>query len=448
MGELGLTTLVALAVGPFLALVVLRKAVRAESDPFIGRVIVLGFVAKLAGTAAYYLMVAEVWGGGDVSRYVRAGRGLVPIIRSGTLPDEARETGTPFMEFLVGVVFSVVGPNEIAGYLVFSMLSFVGMYLFLQAFKLALPLGDHRRYAALILLMPTLLFWPSTIGKEAWMLFTMGAAAYGAARALRAQRFGYLLLAAATAGVAAVRPHMAVLIAMSFAIAFLLRLRDRSIRQTAAAWVVGLVVVAIGTGMTASHFSDELGSDERRDAPLTERLAADTEEVLDRTERNTRRGGGEFESRPVRTPGDFVYAAVTVPFRPFLSEAHNQTAVLSSLESVFVLILLLSALPRVLGPRPVPFLRQPYLIFAATFSAGFVIAFSNVGNFGILVRQRAMLLPLLLVLAALPRQGRRGRDATERVTEPVLQVAPMRRDAAEVSVTDAGDRQGEARPSL
>jgi hypothetical protein len=40
--------------------------------------------------------------------------------------------------------------------------------------------------------------------------------------------------------------------------------------------------------------------------------------------------------------------------------------------------------------------------FAAAYSVGFVMAFANIGNFGILVRQRTQLLPLFLVLLCLP----------------------------------------------
>ena len=427
LSDLGTTTLVALAVGPILTFIVLRKVVKAEPDRFIARVIVIGFAAKMAGTAAYYLMVAEVWGGGDVARYVRAGRSLVPIIRSGTLPDEARRTGTRFMEFLTGLVFSVVGPNEIAGYVVFSMLSFVGLFLFLHAFRLGMPYGDHRRYAVLVLLTPTVLFWPSTIGKEAWMVFTMGAAAYGAARVLRARPFGYLLLGTALAGVAAIRPHMAVLMALAFTIGYFVRLRDRTTDQTALFWAAGLVVVAVGASITAANFSDEMGDGGATDAPLTERVRSDTESIFERTDRNTRRGGGEFDSRPVRSPVDFVHAAITVPFRPLLTEAHNRTAVLSALEGMVILVILLTALPRFVGPKPVRLSRQPYLVFSAAFTTGFIIAFSNVGNFGILVRQRAMLLPLLLVLACVPRIGATpagaapSRPAGDR---PVLTILP------------------------
>ena len=44
--------------------------------------------------------------------------------------------------------------------------------------------GDARRYAALVFLLPSLLFWPSSIAKEAWILACLGLAAYGAAKML------------------------------------------------------------------------------------------------------------------------------------------------------------------------------------------------------------------------------------------------------------------------
>jgi hypothetical protein len=438
MGGLGTTTTMALIVGPFIVLWLLRRLVQREPDRVIARMVVIGLLAKLAGTAAYYLAVAEVWGGGDVHRYVREGRRLVPIIRSGVLPDQARESGTPFMDFLTGVVFSIVGPNEVAGYLAFSLLSFVGMYLFLQAFRLALPGANHRRYAFLVLFLPTMLFWPSTIGKEAWMVFTLGVAAYGAARALRRQRFGYLLLVGGVLGIAAIRPHMAALFAVSFTISYVLRIRDRSLQQSAGAWVAGLIIVAIGTGLAAANFSEEMGGGEGEGSSFTERIVVDTDAVFERAERNTRRGGGEFQSRPVRTPVDFIYAAVTVPFRPFIFEAHNLTARLNSVESMLLLLLAALTLPRLLTSLSTALLRLPYLALATTFTVGFIIAFSNVGNFGLLARYRAMLLPFLLVPLALPHRPVESPEKRRASTDPVLWVAPGGGVRQDVDVTPAG----------
>lgn len=46
--------------------------------------------------------------------------------------------------------------------------------------------------------------------------------------------------------------------------------------------------------------------------------------------------------------------------------------------------------------------RQSYVAFALVFTGLFVFAFSGFANFGLLVRQRAQVMPLFLVLLAVP----------------------------------------------
>ena len=52
-------------------------------------------------------------------------------------------------------------------------------------------------------------------------------------------------------------------------------------------------------------------------------------------------------------------------------------------------------------------LHRPYLVFVATFTVVFITAFSFIGNFGILTRQRTQLLPLVFVFLAMPPMARR-----------------------------------------
>jgi hypothetical protein len=398
-----------LAAAAFAAAVwVLRWYVRREPDRFVRRVIAVGFVAKLAGTLAYYFVIGNIYGAGDVTGYVKVGRRLAPIIRSGTMPLEASQTGTRFMEFLTGVAFAIFGSNELVGYVVFSMLSFIGMLAFLKALQLALPHFDARRYAVLVLLLPTMLFWPSTIGKDAWLVFTLGLGSYGVARILTRRRFGYPLTGLSVLAMGAVRPHMAALFALSFALAYLLRLNDPTVKRNLAAWATGLALVLAGVAYTATTFSEEQGRGEAgEDASTIDQIRADTDEIFERTDKNTSRGGGEFESRPVRSPGDFVHALITVPFRPFVVEAHNQQAQLISLESLLLMGLVIVAFPR-FARWTGQVMRSPYLAFVSIYSVGFIIAFSNVANFGILTRQRSQLLPFLLVLLVL--RSRRTAD--------------------------------------
>jgi hypothetical protein len=397
---LGASEMAAVSAGAALAFSLLIWVARREPDPVVGRILVLGFVAKLAGTAAYYRVISDVYGFGDVTYYVSRGKELAPIIRSGTLPEQAQATGTPFIEFLTGLVFAVFGSSELIGYYVFSLLSFVGMVAFLKAFQLAVPEANHRRYALLLLLMPTMVYWPSTIGKDAWLILTLGIATYGAARILRGVRFAYPLTAVGLLGMAAVRPHMALLFTLSFAAAYLLRLGRPEQHRGASAWFVGLTLVLGGVMFAATNFSEEMGSGSQERVSISQ-VRTDAEEVIEATERNTRWGGSEFEARPIEGPVGFVYAVATVPFRPFPHEAGNTQAMFASLEGLFLLALVLLSARR-LGRLPKAVFRTPYFAFCTVYTAGFLIAFSNFSNFGLLSRQRSQLLPFLLVLLVVP----------------------------------------------
>ena len=388
---------------------VLRAVLGRVDDRVLRRLILAGLLAKLAGSVARFTVMGDLYGGrGDFNRYFDTGREIAAQIRSGSLPEQARETGTPFMDFISGVVFTVVPSQLWIGFLVFALLSFVGALLFLQAFRLAIPDGNHRLYAGLVFLTPTMVFWPSSLGKEAWLVFTLGVAAYGAARVLRRARFGYWIVALGGTGVFLVRPHMGALFALAFAGAFVLRFRDPTVRGGAIGWVVGLIIVGLGAGFAAANFGDELPAGRGvEDATF--------EDIVAETTRRTTTGGSEFDSRPVRTPADFVHAAITVPFRPLPTEGHNRQAQLAGLEGVLLLGLILISLPR-LATLPRALLRQPYLAMATAYSIGFIIAFSNVGNFGILTRQRAQLLPFLFVLLAF--NWKRQRDQQGPVLVP------------------------------
>ena len=112
--------------------------------------------------------------------------------------------------------------------------------------------------------------------------------------------------------------------------------------------------------------------------------------------------------RPVRTPLDVPFAAVTVLFRPFPGEALNLLGILASLESLALLALVAARLrPGVLFRE---MRRSPFVVFSLSYVLLFAVAFSNIENAGILVRQRGQVLPLLLVFAALPKAGVESAD--------------------------------------
>jgi hypothetical protein len=232
-----------------------------------------------------------------------------------------------------------------------------------------------------------------------------------------------------------VRPHMGALFGLAFAGAFLLRFRDPEVRRGAIASVIGLVIIGVGAGYAFTRFGDELPAGRGVEEATFDDIAAETI-------RRTTTGGSEFDSRPVRSPGDFVHAAITVPFRPFPTEGHNMQAQLAGFEGVFLILLCLIFLPRLIA-LPRAMLRLPYVAFASAYSVGFIVAFSNVGNFGILTRQRAQLLPFLFVLMAYDwhrRRDERGPLLVPRsldVTSPEIPTRPVPTPAVVAAPADA-----------
>ena len=403
-----------------------HRAASREADRFVARVIVLGFIAKFLGSVAYYLLIARVYRTGDSFRYLSNGASIAARLRDGGgIPENAWATGTQSMDFIAGVAFALTQPGTVHGFVLFALLAYFGAYLALRGFTLAFPDGDRRRYAVLIMLTPTMVFWPSSISKDSWLVFTLGAGMYGIARIYRREPGGYWIGVAATAGMYLVRPHMAALFLVAAVIGFLIRVRDPAVRRGATAWLVGLVIFSAGAGYALATFDEFLPKDENVDGTTLD-------QVLSETDRRTRIGGSEFESRPVETPVDFLHALVTVPFRPFPHEVTNAQGVVASIEGLALLGLALLSFRRLLQlPRYV--LRRPFVAMATAYSLGFIVAFANIGNFGILVRQRSQLLPLLAVLLCLPAVTK----AVRRRRKPAL-VASSSAPGSPVESTSTG----------
>ena len=115
-----------------------------------------------------------------------------------------------------------------------------------------------------------------------------------------------------------------------------------------------------------------------------------------------------------RPPAGVPAALVTVIFRPFPHEAHNLAARATALESVVLMGFTLMPL-RGLLRLPTLIRGTPLVAYASIYVLMFVVAFSAVGNFGILVRQRTQLYPLLLILLIASRRSKR-RDRSRRAT--------------------------------
>ena len=131
------------------------------------------------------------------------------------------------------------------------------------------------------------------------------------------------------------------------------------------------------------------------------------EAELDAQTERSAQGGSQFDnSGNSLNPLNLPSGAVTVLLRPFPWETDSSLQLLASLESAllaaFIVVRLPSLRAALLGARAMPFLLYCWvltILYAATFS--------SFANFGLLVRQRSLVLPALFVLLAVESAPRR-----------------------------------------
>jgi hypothetical protein len=288
-----------------------RRIARRDRDPTAFWFVMAAFSAKMLGALAryYYTYVAYV-SVGDAEEYDAFGRYLMPYYRSFDFsPDVGQVPGTGFLKMMTGILYSVTGSSKLGGFIVFAWLGFIGLLLCWRAFKRAVPSGDAHRYGLLVLFLPSLLYWSSALGKDAWALMGLGVCAYGVARVMtRARMSGMLVLAAGLFAVVMVRPHVALTVGSGLVLAALLWKPQRSSPLNPIVRVLTfgilLVVMIVLIGQTEKF----LGVETLNQETVNSQLAA--------AEGRTIEAGSAFTPVPVNTPLDLTYATVTVLFRP------------------------------------------------------------------------------------------------------------------------------------
>jgi hypothetical protein len=185
-------------------------------------------------------------------------------------------------------------------------------------------------------------------------------------------------------------------------------------RAIAGGKALGIVALAVAGFLVVGSFQDYFHLEELDPAAVNELL----ESTSDRS------GGGGSSYDPINVvdnPLNLPLAVLTVLFRPFPFEAHNAQALASSVEGALLLAFFVLAAPRVLAGLRRSW-RSPFVVLCATYSLLFIAAFSAIGNFGIIARQRSLVYPFVIVLLTLPR-GRHS-ASKEVVASPAAHEMP------------------------
>jgi Uncharacterised nucleotidyltransferase len=397
--------------GILFAMAASRRIARLRPDEaWVGRWLVLAVVVKVGASYFRYRTAVVTYGGvADATSYDASGRQFARAwLAGGNAPDLNNLRETNFIRWFTGIVYYLFGANMVAGFFVFGLLALVGSYLWYRATVDAVPRIDKRLYLALVLFAPSVAFWPSSIGKESLMQLGIGTAALATAHLLR-----HRLARAAVIGFAGgwllwvVRPHLVALVTLAAVCAYVggrVRGRGGAMRSFMAR-PVGLLAVLLVLAFTVSQATKFLG--------MEDLSLSSIEEELDENTERTAQGGSEFEHggnslNPLRLPQGLV----TVLLRPFPWETDSGLQVLASLEAALLAGLIVVRLPSLRAA-----LRRarstPFLIYCWVLVILYAATFSSIANFGLLVRQRSLVLPALYVLLSVrpDRVTRRSRVA-------------------------------------
>ena len=297
------------------------------------------------------------------------------------------------VSIVAGVVFTIVGVNQLAGFLVFSWLAFIGIVYFYRAFTLTFGGAGRHRYGYLVFFLPTLVFWTSDVSKEAIMTFLLGLSAYGCARILRHRKWGYHLVIVCSAAGMFIRPNEVLLLLGGFTVAMLVRPAGPNSRFEGPRRTVALI--ALASGVAAAVF-------------VTMHFLPGTNGSLSLTKISTNNGvgsGAGYGSSFVGySPSILAYPKdiYTVLFDPLPITAHGKSQWISALEDSVLLVVLLYSL-RQLWYVPRVALARPYVALCLFFTGAFLYAFASLSNLGLISRERTVMLPFFLVLLCIPR---------------------------------------------
>ncbi|RIK55091.1 MAG: hypothetical protein DCC57_05865 [Chloroflexi bacterium] len=385
--------LVYLAIVVALAIVLYVKGIKPVDPGFSGALFTLAVLAKLIGSTVRYWILTDVYNSeGDALTYFGQGQVLAGYYRD---LDFSVWTwyvhggaGTTAMIKLVGLLYALLPANLPGSFFLYATLALAGAVFFYRATLISSADESYQTYRWFIFFLPSILFWPASLGKDAWIFFCSGVATYGWVLYARKQHIGGLFWAGLGLFlVNFIRPHTAAFLALAMAFSFLMTVTHRA--RSLAVWVVGGAVVAILVVVLVRSGAGFL---------RLENLSVEAvEEFYAEQQERTTGGGSSYETVNVFTPNGLAMGLVSALVRPFPWEAHNAQALIAALETMVWLGF--CWLQRRAFFRNLRAIRSdPAVSYALAYSLIMLLALTSLGNFGLIARQRVVVLPFWWML--------------------------------------------------
>jgi len=386
-----------------------RRLTRTHADePWLPKYLVFGMAVKLGASYARYFTITNTYQGyGDAVSYDIVANWLLAGWR-GTGPtymlDNLQKTN--FVRWFTAVVYYLFGSSMIGGFFFYGALAVIGSYCWYRATVDAVPFINKRLYLLFMMFAPSIVFWPSSIGKEALMQLGLGMLAWATSLLLRGRLVAALLMGFPGGWLVwIVRVGLLAIVVLAGAFAYLLGRVGR--RKGGVGSLVSRPIGMIALGFLAI-FAVTQGA---KFLGLPDLSLSSLEQEMNNETAQTSQGGSKFAHGTNSLGPQTVFkGAVVVLLRPFPWETHGALDLLASLETTALagfMVYRFSSMRLALKRSR----TEPYLLYCWVLLALYAVAFSSFANFGILNRERSLCLPALYALVACEPRLARALDA-------------------------------------
>lgn len=349
----------------------------------IGKAIDALFWIRLVGAVAYFVFAYYLSNGSvDAFVYDNWGTAFADSFAEGDfspLFDESQWRngqflGTNFVGYPNALFFLITVYDTLTTYYLFSLAAWLGIMVMLVG--VAKQIGGPLFQKALwwMVLIPSLWFWNSAIGKDAFSFLGAGLVAFGVAHKQLQQRILWIGLGVAVSYFFRQPFGLLLLMAVGASVLF-----DRKVSNQQRAILAGAgVLVLLLTFQTVKSYMGVQSLE-----------AAEVNAQLESMYQNTNFGGGVIESKTF-SPQGIVQSYIDVFLRPFPWEIRSVTYLLAFVETALVALLLYRMIFRMQFVRQ---FREDNLFrffVVSTVLFGLAVGLTEV-NIGIILRHRSVI---------------------------------------------------------
>ena len=369
-----------------------------QGDSYLRRLLMTSLIAHMFASSLFLWVGIAIYGGvADAFHYWTIGLDLAnmfPIVGWSAFQPPYWSSNLIFN--LCGLAALLVGDALPTLFIASSFISLAGGYLFYRAFVIAFPDGDRWLCGLLLLLMPSILFWSSFIGKDALIQFFIALTCLGFAELTqRSSLRGIVYCAIGLIGTMMVRAHVAAMLAIALTFPYTVG-KSRIGGTNKAVKIILIPALCAGTLFFLTQAQNFLNAniDSDNSSVHSGRSTSAVGEANNVT-KNSQFGGSAFNQGTALSMR--IAESPFLLFRPFPWEMHTPMALAAAFESAGLMYLCWKRRHAIgLTLRQ---WRNPYVGFLVMYCVIFTITFGGaISNFGILLRQRIMMTPVVLML--------------------------------------------------